>query len=123
MFFSLAMQLIGQKQRKASKMLSMEVIKPLCNEDNTILTNHVRVKMKERGIVYDDIETSVLSGEIIAQYEDDKPFPSCMILGYTSKGQPLHAVVSINENTLWIITEYFPSDDVWVDDYKTKKVV
>ena len=104
-------------------MLSMKEIKPLCNEDSAILTNHMLVKMKERGIVYDDIETAILSGEIIAQYEDDKPYPSCLILGYTRNGKPFHAVASVNKNALWIITAYFPTLDIWEDDYKTRKAV
>ena len=104
-------------------MLSMEAIKPLCNDDNIIFTNHVLVKMKERGIVYDDIETAILSGEIIAQYEDDKLFPSCLILGKTKKDKPFHTVIIQNGNTLWIITAYFPSLDIWEDDYKTRKAV
>ena len=104
-------------------MLSIKDIKPLCNENNTILTNHVLVKMKERGIVYDDIEMAILCGKIIAQYEDDKPFPSCLILGYTRNSKPLHIVASLEGNILWIITAYFPMLDIWEDDYKTRKAV
>jgi len=104
-------------------MLSMESIKPLCNENNIILTNHVLAKMKERGIAYDDIESAVSCGEIITHYEDDKPFPSCLILGLTSEGKPLHIVVSLDDNTLWIITAYFPSRDIWENDNRTRKAV
>ena len=104
-------------------MLTIEALRPLCNDKTTILTNHVREKMKERGIEFDDIETAILNGDTIAQYEDDKPFPSCLILGYTRDRRPLHTVVSLNESNLWIITAYFPSPDVWENDNKTRKVV
>lgn len=104
-------------------MLSMETIEPLCNDDSIILTNHALVKMKERGIEYNAIETAILSGEVIAQYEDDKPYPSCLIFGYTAYNEPLHVVASVNENVLWIITAYFPSMNIWEDDYKTRKAV
>ena len=104
-------------------MLSMKEIKPLCNENNVILTNHMLVKMKERGIAYDDVETAILNGEIVTQYEDDKPHPSCLIFGYTRNGKPLHAVASVNKNVLWIITAYFPTLDIWEDNYKIRKAV
>ena len=104
-------------------MLSIETIKPLCNENTIILTDHAIAKMKERGIKYDDIETAILNGEIIAQYEDDKPYPSCLIFGCNENLKPLHVVVSVNDNMLWIITAYCPSSVIWDNDYKTRKAV
>lgn len=79
--------------------------------------------MKERSIKYDDIVSSVLNGDIIEQYQDDTPYPSCLVCGYTEKGQPLHIVISLNKNIAWIITIYVPSLDKWNDDFKTRKVV
>ena len=32
------------------------------------------------------------TGEIVEQYLDDTPYPSCLILGYTQSGKPLHLV-------------------------------
>ena len=101
-------------------MIAIETLQALCN-NSIVFTNHALVKMKERGITSYDIEAAILSGEIIAQYEDDKPYPSCLIFGFTSSNKPIHAVVSINENTLWVITSYFPSLDIWENDYKTRK--
>jgi hypothetical protein len=50
--------------------------------------------MEERGIKVDDVLRCIDSGEIIEQYEDDKPLPSCLILGKDMKNEGIHIVVS-----------------------------
>jgi len=66
---------------------------------------------------------AIAGGEIIKQYEDDRPFPSVLILGYTTDNRPLHIVVSVGDGVLWIITTYHPTLDIWETDYRTRKVV
>ena len=60
------------------------------------------------------------TGEIIAQYPDDTPFPSCLILGYSGE-RALHVVASIDEELVYIITAYAPSPAKWEADWKTRK--
>jgi hypothetical protein len=79
--------------------------------------------MKKRGISYDDLVFAFANGEIIKQYEDDKPHPSCLIFGHTANKQPLHVVASISNNMIWVITAYHPTLHVWESDYKTRKAV
>ncbi|WP_092559440.1 DUF4258 domain-containing protein [Anaeromicropila populeti] len=49
------------------------------------------------------------------------PFPSCLILGYTSDKRPIHIVLSDEETASRIITAYNPSIEKWKDDYKTRR--
>ena len=104
-------------------MINQEEIKLAFKHDNIILTNHVRERMKERNIRYNDIIVSALNGNIIEQYQDDIPHPSCLICGYTEKRQPLHIVISLDKGTVWIITAYVPALDKWDDNFKTRKAV
>ncbi|MFZ0727812.1 MAG: DUF4258 domain-containing protein, partial [Desulfobacterales bacterium] len=54
--------------------------------------------------------------EVIEDYPDDKYGPSCLILGYTKKGRPLHVQCSYPSRTLVkIITLYEPDPDLWID--------
>lgn len=39
-------------------------------------TLHAREKMYKRGITSMDVKQSLLEGEIIEEYSDDKPYPS-----------------------------------------------
>ena len=62
-----------------------------------------------------------MDGEIIEQYEDDMPFPSCLILGRSSLGKPIHVVLSTDGNYIYIITAYYPDELKWRDDYKVRR--
>ena len=103
-------------------MLNIVEIKHLCNDDTILMTVHVRDRMKLRGIQYSDLVLAVSNGEIIEQYKDDYPYPSCLIHGYTADKRHLHAVVSIGSGRLWVITTYYPTLDKWDNNYKTRKV-
>jgi len=54
--------------------------------------------------------------EVIEDYPDDKYGPSCLILGFTKDGRPLHLQCSYTSRPLIkIITLYEPDPDLWVD--------
>ena len=54
--------------------------------------------------------------EIIEDYPDDKYGPSCLILGFTKAGRPLHLQCSHpSRPVIKIITLYQPDPDQWVD--------
>ena len=55
-------------------------------------------------------------GEIIEDYPEDKYGPSCLILGFTNTGRPLHIQCRYPSRSLIeIITLYEPDPDLWVD--------
>lgn len=54
--------------------------------------------------------------EVIEQYPDDKYGPSCLILGYTKAGRPVHVQCSYPSRPLLkIITLYQPDSTRWID--------
>ena len=54
--------------------------------------------------------------EVIEDYPDDKYGPSCLILGYTKAGRPLHIQCSYPSRPLIkIITLYQPDPELWMD--------
>jgi len=64
-----------------------------------------------------EIFESVMSGEIIKEYPDDKPYPSILILGQTKSFRPLHILSAYDklDNIGIIITVYQPNPEIWVD--------
>ena len=101
-------------------MYSIEQFRQLNNAESKVLTQHSRKRFAERGIHIEDILFAFRAGQIIEQYPDDKPFPSCLILGYSGE-RALHAVASIDEDLIYIITAYAPSPEKWESDWKTRK--
>jgi len=56
------------------------------------------------------------SNEIIEDYPDDKYGPSCLVLGFTRKGRPLHIQCSHpSRPILKIVTVYEPDGELWID--------
>jgi hypothetical protein len=54
--------------------------------------------------------------EIIEDYPEDKYGPSCLVLGFTKAGRPLHVQCSYPSRPLVkIITLYEPDPDLWID--------
>ena len=68
-----------------------------------------------------DVESCLQTGEIIEDYPDDFPHPSCLIFGYTKENKILHIVVGSDNSTLFFITAYFPNTDKFEKDLKTRK--
>lgn len=85
------------------------------------VTKHARERSEERQIRMDDILYCIETGEIIKQYEDDKPLPSCLILGKVMEEKPLHIVVSKDEEFIYLITAYFSDKAQWKEDFRTRR--
>ena len=88
------------------------------------LTRHATIVRLERGIGIDAIEQALLNCEIVEDYPVDRPYPSCLVLGWLASGDPLHIVCSRGdiEPALRIVTLYEPDDTLWENYYKTRKV-
>jgi hypothetical protein len=102
-------------------MYDIKSIQSLFDGNAVKYTEHFKLRRKERNIKHRDIKHTLLSGEIIGQYPDDTPLPSILVFGHTNDGEPLHVVVGVDDDKIWIITAYYPTLDIWENDYKTKK--
>ena len=102
-------------------MITMEQLRALNKPESIAITEHARIRLFERNISIDDIVNGINTGEIIKQYPDDKPLPSCLILGFSARLQYIHVVVSYETDFIYLITAYFPDPDMWENDFKTRK--
>lgn len=90
--------------------------------DNFRLTKHAFFRLDERCIILQDVRKVILEGEIIEQYPDDYPYPSCLLLGLSTADRYLHACVATNGEEIRVITAYYPDLTEWEPDFKTRKV-
>jgi len=100
--------------------LYINTLRKLCSEYKIKWTIHVLKRIRERKLTIEMAVNAVMNGDIIEQYPDDKPFPSCLILqiGYN---KPIHVVVSTDGEHVYFITAYAPNLIEWEDDYKTRR--
>lgn len=101
--------------------IDISILRKLCSEHKIQWTNHIIARLLQRGILQADVENAIITGEIIEQYPDDYPNPSCLVLGTERAGKRLHVVCGINDGFIWMITAYYPDFDVWNKDLKTRK--
>ena len=96
-------------------------IKNFCVEGKMRWTSHIMTRLLQRGISLDDIKDVIKTGEIIEDYPDDYPYPSCLILGKNLHEEYFHVVCGLGEEEIWLITAYKPSVEKWGSDLKTRK--
>lgn len=96
-------------------------IRKKCRDDLIEVTSHILLRCQQRSISYKEIKEVILNGEIIEDYPEDYPYPSCLILGYTIGKKVIHVVVGMSETKLWLITAYIPDPERWSEDFKTRK--
>ncbi len=87
-----------------------------------VFSTHAIKRMFERSITKADIRRALVSGEVINEYPDDKPYPSRLVLGWSAK-RALHIVIVMDakEQKLYIVTVYEPDLDQWEPDMRRKK--
>lgn len=81
------------------------------------ITDHADEEAANDGLNYSEIYHSTLQGEIIEEYPDDGPYPSCLIFGRNSLLEPIHSVWAYNAASGWavLITVYRPDPERWID--------
>lgn len=102
-------------------MIDIETIREYYKKDMVFVSEHAAERYRQRGIKAKDVRYVIENGEIIEQYPDDYPFPSCLIYGNDTNGKIIHVCVSDEGSSSRIITAYYPSSNKWESDYKTRK--
>jgi hypothetical protein len=79
--------------------------------------------MFQRGLGTRDIQEAIASGEIIADYPDDLPFPSYLMLGWVNNS-PIHVVAAVDADNqrCYVVTAYLPDPVQWSVDFKTRRM-
>ncbi|MBP5380097.1 MAG: DUF4258 domain-containing protein [Ruminococcus sp.] len=101
--------------------MQIEELKKLMECNSILWTTHCLQRMGECDIKRADVKNCISSGEIIEQYPDDFPNPSCLVFGVTLANRVLHVVAGTDGKYLYIITAYYPTEDKFEPDLKTRR--
>ena len=83
--------------------MNLEIYQQLCAESKILWTQHCLQRMQERDISRADVKNGIATGEIIEDYPDDFPNPSCLIFGHNVNGRVLHIVAGCDNINIYII--------------------
>ncbi len=91
------------------------------NCSQIIFSAHSLKSMIRRSISVDEAKEVISDGEVIANYETDKPCPSTLLLKFIND-RPVHVFVAQNLETFdcILITCYLPDPNLWDADFKRK---
>lgn len=106
-------------------MSSNEIIKSIntaVHNKSVFWKDHILLKMRQRGIAAAEVLLALENFTIIDEYQDDRPFPSYLLLGYAN-GKPLHLVLAVNNTAseIHLITVYIPDSSIWTDGFRRRK--
>ena len=85
-------------------------------------STHTLARLILKNIPQSAVRQTILTGEVIEDYPQDTPFPSCLVMAWVD-GAPYHVVVSLDEttDTVFVITAYEPSLDRFQADFRTRR--
>ena len=85
-------------------------------------SGHAIRRIFERALGRDAILEIVRTGEVIAEYPDDSPHPSCLLLGFVSN-EPLHVVVAreAENRRCFVVPAYRLDLAQWSDDLRKRR--
>jgi hypothetical protein len=99
-------------------MITIEAILESIKTDRIRITDHADEEAGNDQVSLKKARESISTGEIIEQYPDDKPYPSCLIFSKLANGDPIHTVWAFNNetNSSVLITIYRPDPQKWIDN-------
>lgn len=89
--------------------MDIKWIKECVRENAYFLSGHADEERMDDNLTILEIEEALLSGRILENYPDDRRGESCLVVGFTNSGIPIHLVCGRREDGFVIITVYIPS--------------
>jgi hypothetical protein len=102
--------------------MNLDLIKDAIEKGCLDWNKHALERALERNISREEVKQVLLTGEIVESYENDRPLPSFLVLGWPHK-RPCHVVAAYDRqlNHCYIITVYIPDEEHFYQDFKTRK--
>ncbi len=90
------------------EMLSEKYIKNKIAHNDYYYSKHADQERQNDQLSLLDVEESILSGRILEHYSDTGRGKSCLMVGFTKEGKPIHCVCGQRGEYIVIVTVYIP---------------
>ncbi|MEO5328965.1 MAG: DUF4258 domain-containing protein [Magnetococcus sp. THC-1_WYH] len=90
-------------------MLALEWIQECVGNDAYLYSRHGDQERRNDTLSLEEVEQAILNGRMLEQYADTGRGASCLVVGFTYGGKPLHVVCGKLDNRMIIITVYIPT--------------
>jgi hypothetical protein len=102
-------------------MINIEWIVSKIYNDDYVFSQHADKERMNDDLMIFEVEESMIAGSILESYPDDKRGDSCLVVGFTKLGKPIHSVCGKNGDRLVIITVYIPTPPKFTNPYERGK--
>ena len=87
-----------------------------------VYSGHALARMTERHISPGIVRAIMETGQALAEYPDDRPLPSKLVLGWDGS-RPIHVVSARDEaeQIEYIVTVYEPDPQRWFEGFTRRK--
>jgi hypothetical protein len=82
------------------------------------LSKHGDTQRQSHNLTIAEVEEALLNGIILEQYEDTGRGMSCLVVGFTCEGKPIHAVCGRRGVNLVVVTVYIPMAPKFKNPYE-----
>ena len=102
--------------------MDVEGLRRCVESDDLVWRRHAVERMVDQHILEGAVRRVLLEGEVIEEYEADRPFPSALFLGFIDE-RPIHVVASYHAagECGYVITAYQPDERHFESDFKTRR--
>ena len=83
-----------------------------------LFTMHGDQERMNDNLTISEVEEAILSGRILENYPEDKRGESCLVVGFSNSGIPIHIVCGERSDKLVIITVYIPKPPKFKTPYE-----
>ena len=87
-------------------------------------SSHATRKLQSENLQRKEVESALSTCEVIEDYPWlTRRLPDCLVFAFTPNGNPLHAVVAVDEpqDRIFIVTVYRPSKKRGENDWETRR--
>ena len=101
--------------------LSITNIRQAVKEGKYIIKTHTKQRMGQRKVTDAQVISVIMEGRIIEEHETAKPFPKCLILGYSKLREPLYVSCAYDGEYAHIITVHWYDPAKWINPWTRRK--
>ena len=99
-------------------MFDIEWIKSKIRNGEEFFSRHADQERQKDNLTIAEVREALLNGTILDQYEDTGRGESCLTVGFTNQGKPVHIVCGERKEKVVIITVYIPSPPKFKNPYE-----
>jgi hypothetical protein len=99
-------------------MIELEWIHKKIKSEEYDYSKHGDQERQNEILLITEIEDAILAGRILEEYEDTGRGESCLLVGFTQQGKPIHVICGSRGDRLVIITVYIPKPPKFKTPYE-----